>query len=158
MFLGLNVFGASVASYAAWTLDSAAARASDSGPDGDLIVLFFISLPVMACLLANLIAFRHDGRDDVQAPPLRARDAVRRHYFAVARRVHSRPTIEMSVDRVSCRAPSCTLAGVGRIVQLRRFIDALSPITGNPAGCRRARVVICWVVKRRDAAGALQRL
>jgi len=55
-FFVLNTLGASVASYGAWQLNSSIASVGDAGPGGDLIMLFYISLPQLVCIAADLIA------------------------------------------------------------------------------------------------------
>jgi len=54
--LVVNVLSASVASYGAWLLDSSISRFGDAGPGGGLVMLFFISLPLLVCAAADLIA------------------------------------------------------------------------------------------------------
>jgi len=54
--LVVNVLGASIANYGAWLLDSSVSRFGDSGPGGGLVMLFFISLPLLVCGAADLIA------------------------------------------------------------------------------------------------------
>jgi hypothetical protein len=56
LFVVLNVLGASVASYGAWSIDSSRLHSGDDGPGGGLAMLIFVSLPVIACVLADLIA------------------------------------------------------------------------------------------------------